>query len=86
MSSPSALFVSVPTSVTFFVAQLGAQTTISVGEALTVFAFVTTSVIWISRKLQRIEDDLRHSSGEIERLSKSLESRPCPRNDVCPRG
>lgn len=58
--------------------QLGSGTTISLGETLAVFVFVAGLVAWLSRKLQKIEDD-------IESIREELKSRPCVQSSKdCP--
>ena len=47
--------------------------TLSLGEVLGAFVFIATLVAWLSRKLQKIEDD-------IEALKDELKTRPCVRD------
>lgn len=70
------------TALTSFIAQLGGNTTITVGEALTVFVFVATLVAWLARKLQKIEDNVERASEKIATLERHVSSRPC-QNGVC---
>lgn len=65
------------TAITSLLGQLGTNTTITVGEALTVFVFVATLVAWLARKLQKIEDDVERATDEIEALKEHVSSRPC---------
>lgn len=67
------------TSVTAVVAQaLSGNTGITLGEAATVAVFVGGLVVWLARKLQKIEDD-------IEGLKKEISSRPCQKDGKnCP--
>jgi hypothetical protein len=65
------------TSVTSLVGQLTNSTTITIGEALTVFVFVASLVVWLARKLQKIEDDVERATDELEQLKEHVSSRPC---------
>lgn len=69
--------ISAATASAPLLAQLSGQTTISLGEALAAFIFSAGLVAWISRKLQRIED-------EIESLKKEMSTRPCQKDGSCP--
>lgn len=71
------------------IGQLGSNTTITIGEALTVFVFVATLVAWLSRKLQQMEDDQKQSAKnteeikiELSELKEHLASLPC-NNGAC---
>ena len=64
------------TTAAAFIGQLGGTTTITVGEALTVFVFVATLVAWLARKLQKIEDDVERATDELEQLKDHINSRP----------
>jgi hypothetical protein len=66
------------TAIASIIGQLGGKTTISIGEALTVFVFVASLVVWLARKLQKIEDDVERASDEIHSLKQQVSSRPCP--------
>lgn len=70
------------TALTSLIGQLGHNTTITVGEALTVFVFVATLVGWLSRKLQKIEDNVERAAEDIEELKKHAATRPC-QNGSC---
>lgn len=59
------------------VGQLEGKTTITIGEALTVFVFVATLVVWLARKLQKIEDNQERTADEVEALKEHVASRPC---------
>jgi hypothetical protein len=76
-SLPAILLISVSTASAPVLAQLSGKTTISLGEALAAFVFSAGLVAWLSRKLQRIED-------EIEALKKEMGSRPCQKDGSCP--
>lgn len=65
------------TAFTSVFGQLDGKTTITIGEALTVFVFVATLVAWLARKLQKIEDDVERATEEIEQLKEHVSSRPC---------
>lgn len=65
------------TAFTSVLGQLDGKTTITIGEALTVFVFVATLVAWLSRKLQKIEDDVERAVQEVEQLKEHVASRPC---------
>lgn len=53
--------------------QLTGNTQVALHEASAVFVFVAGLVWWLSRKLQKIEDD-------IVSLKDELKSRPCVKN------
>lgn len=72
------------TSLTSVLGQLDGKTTITIGEALTVFVFVATLVAWLARKLQRIEDDIERATDEIEALKEHVSTRPCQSGNGCP--
>lgn len=72
------------TSLTSVLGQLDGKTTITIGEALTVFVFVATLVAWLARKLQRIEDDIERATDEIEALKEHVSTRPCQSGSGCP--
>lgn len=65
------------TAFTSVLGQLDGKTTITIGEALSVFVFVATLVAWLSRKLQKIEDDVERAVEEVEQLKEHFASRPC---------
>lgn len=79
MSHPAVVPITIAsvTSITSLLGQLNTNTTITVGEALTVFVFVGSLVAWLSRKLQKIEDDIQESKRELADLRKTVASRPC---------
>lgn len=62
----------------FFAQLLSTNTNLNLGEALTVFVFVAGLVWHLSRKLQKIEDDIIGITKEVEQLRQCVEdSRPC---------
>lgn len=65
------------TSMASLLGQLGGNTTINIGEAAAVFVFVSALVAWISRKLQKIEDNQERTADEVEQLKEHIASRPC---------
>ncbi len=72
------------TALTSVIGQLDKNTTITIGEAATVFVFVAALVAWLSRKLQKIEDDVERSVKEIEELKRHVASRPCQTGGCLP--
>jgi hypothetical protein len=66
---PSLIIGSI-TSGAYVLSQITGNTQIPLGEALAAFVFVVTLVAWLSRKLQRIEDD-------IQALKRDIATRPC---------
>lgn len=71
------LIIGASTALTTILGQLGGNTTITLGEAGAVFVFVTAIVAWISRKLQKIEDNQDRTNEEIKALKEHVASRPC---------
>ncbi len=65
------------TAATSVLGQLDGKTTITIGEAAAVFVFVASLVVWLARKLQKIEDDVERATDEIEQLKEHVASRPC---------
>ena len=47
---------------------LGASTNITLGESLAVFVFVLSLVVWLSRKLQKLEDDIAALKTDVGQL------------------
>lgn len=67
------------TSVSYLVAQVSGNTQVPLGEAVAGFVFVAGLVAWLSRKLQKIEDD-------VADLKRNIATRPCQRDAAnCPR-
>jgi CRISPR/Cas system type I-B associated protein Csh2 (Cas7 group RAMP superfamily) len=64
--------------------QLNSGTTLSLGEVITVFVFVGSLVAYLSRKLQKIEDDIQANTERLSDLERQLESRPCQKRDCNP--
>lgn len=74
---PSILIGTISTAA-YLLAQLSNTTQVPLGEAVAGFTFIAGLVWWLSRKLQKIEDD-------ISSLKRELGSRPCQRtDDDCP--
>lgn len=62
------------TSVANLLGQLAGSSTISIGEALTVFVFVGTLVVYLAKKLQKIEDDLEHLQEQSNAMKEQIDS------------
>lgn len=71
------VFIGGITALTSVLGQLEGKTTITIGEAMTVFVFVASLVVWLARKLQKIEDNQDRANDEIEALKDHVSSRPC---------
>lgn len=64
------------TTLAFLLGELNGSSQIRLGEAVAAFIFVAGLVAWLSRKLQKIEDDLAM-------LKNDLASRPCQLKGEC---
>lgn len=64
------------TTLTSVLGQLAGTTTITIGEAITVFVGIATLVVWLARKLQKIEDNQERTADEVEQLKEHVSSRP----------
>lgn len=71
------LGIAAATTGAFVLGQLGGQTSVTMGEAIGVFVFVTTLIVWLARRLQKMEDELAYLRVEVARL-------PCARGQACP--
>ena len=81
---PSTAIASMTTISTVIAQQLNSGTTLSLGEVVTVFVFVGSLVAYLSRKLQKIEDDIKTNTERLTDLERQLESRPCQKRDCNP--
>jgi hypothetical protein len=72
--------IATSTALTSVLAQINSLTTVSLGQATTVYVFSATLAIWITRKLQKIEDEQLAIRKDIERLPCTS----CPPKKDCP--
>lgn len=78
---PTTAIAGSTTMATVIAQQLNSGTTLSLGEVITVFVFVGSLVAYLSRKLQKIEDDIQVNTERLTDLERQLESRPCQKRD-----